>query len=143
LQLFEFYSKFENGRGGTCCIVNQQCDVNCGMAYRAGDPHHFPYRPPGDDAQWHWPPPFYITCSPSRWSAPDEAAITNRSHPTSPPQASPAASVQQSIDSKYHDRRIYHVMRVTLMWPPGVRRRSGWGRPRRVRIAAKTIANRF
>jgi len=37
----------------------------------------------------------YITWSSSRWSMPDQAAITNGSQPTSPPQAMPAASVQR------------------------------------------------
>jgi len=29
--------------------------VDCGMAYRAGDPHHLSCRPPGDDAQQQLP----------------------------------------------------------------------------------------
>jgi len=74
---------------------------------------------------------------------PNEVAITNGSQPTSPPQATPVASVQQSTDSKDHDCRIYHVMRVTLMWPLGERHRGGWGGPRWARVAAKTIANRL
>ena len=54
--------------------------------------------------------PTSLDQSPSRWSTPDQAAITNGSQPTSAPQPMPAASLQQPTDSKDYDHR-----RVTIV----------------------------
>ena len=51
----------------------------------------------------------YITWSPSRWSTLDQAAITNRSQPTS--ITTDAGSKRPTIDSKDHDNRLTIVSR--------------------------------
>jgi len=114
LQLFEFYSKFENGRGGRETTHNGR---------RLS----------------------YISSSPSRWSTPDQVAITNGSQPTSSPQPTSAASVQQ-LTQKTTTSPNDCITLCRILWYG----RRAWGavmggvdRPRRVRITAETIANRF
>jgi len=144
LQLFKFYLRFKKWPRW-CCIVKTDI-VNCGTAYCTGDPHHLPRWPPADDTQWPPPP-----TSPNKWPTPDYAAITNRSQPTSPPQPTPAASVQQSTDSKDDDHRVTIVSlyagyfdvavgREAPRWVGGPRRAS---RPRLLLMSASKLNAKY